>query len=679
MTSHTAPPGRFLACVDYRKPETTGAFARLRPLHQIETEAWRPIAANDSRFLDDGLIFWWEPPIHALEGTLWIVTLQPQLQYAKDHKHRDKVQVADAVRPYQALAVHGAKGPRTFRRALASGRFAVEGRLVGQPLVRVVGEPGSWIALPDGLSATLDGSRTSLVLPHPTGLFAVRDIDPNRFHPLLLEGQRYSLIADLDTPSSYRCALSDAQLLEHVRKRVSRLDRNALAALDVTKKLVSTYAETIATAGLGGDEADRETAREDAVETLVAGLEAELDAARDLALELLTHPELTAKLPTTTTDDHGPPPSSDLQKRIEALQAELDAERREAALLRERLAKPVAEPAPAPHAVTTSDVEEPAARAVPILATAEAIKAAVTTWCPSAGVDPYTAHIALAAVLAHPMTLFHGARAESLAEVLALSVAGDRAVRVCVGSAVFGSSDVLCAPVASLGSTSREQRPHSLGEFLMAHDGTPAIVVLSACNMAPVQLVLSEFLPALGDRGRSVAWHCRDGLGGSFELPPRVRFIGTLMGAPNTHLIPEEFGNRLPLVPADHVEFPDLPMNYGESPSPTRMSAELDGLLGRISGEPAIGELALWIHERVPGLSEPVAARILSTYVNLLGDVPVALAAAFSALLAGRPWELVLDDLPSAFAQTISRRVAESNDHPAWRAGARHFYLGEEL
>lgn len=679
MTPHTAPPGRFLACVEYRKHDVSSAFARLRPTNQIESEGWRPIAANDSRFLDDGLIFWWDPPKHALEGTLWVVTLQPQLQYGKDHKHRDRVQVDEAVRPYQAISIHGAKGPGTFRRALASGRFAFEGRLVGQPLVRVVGEPGLWIPLPDGLSATVDRALTRIMLPSPQGMFAVQDINASRFQRLLLDGQHYSLLAELDAPYGYRCALSDAQLLEHIRKRVSKLDGRVLTALGVTKNLVRTYAETIEAAGLGGDEAVRESAREDAVQTLVAGLEAELDVARALADELLTHPQLTDSSEITKAGTTGAPPRSDHEERIKALQAELDAERQEVASLRERLANQNGDRLPDLDADRAPVSMKPPAGPIPVLVTGKELKDAVAAWCELAGLDLYTIQVALAAVLAHPITLFHGARAEAMAEALALSVAGDRAVRVSVGSAVFGSSDVLCAPVAALGSTEFEQQPCSLGQFLMAHDDTPAIVVLSGCNLAPVQLTLSDFLPALDGHARRVAWSGRDGLGGSFELPPRVRFIGTLLGGPDTHLIPEEFGNRLPLVPADHVEFPDIPLNYEDSPSPTRMSAELDTFLRQISKDPAIDELAKWIHDRVPGLSKPVAARMFSTYVNLLEDLPRALAAAFSALLAGRPWELVLDDLPSAFAQSISDRVSESNERPAWRAGARHFHLGEEL
>jgi hypothetical protein len=224
MTPHTAPPGRFLACVEYRKHDASTAFARVRPLYQVETEAWRPIAANDARFLEDGLIFWWDPPTHALEGTLWIVTLQPQLQYGKDHKRRDRVQVDQAVRPYQAISIHGAKGSSTFRRTLASGRFAFEGRLVGQPLVRVAGEPGLWIPLTDGLTTTVEKALTWIMLPSAPGLFAVQDIDVSRFQRLLLDGQHYSLLADLDAPYGYRCALSDAQLLEHVRRVRPRHD-----------------------------------------------------------------------------------------------------------------------------------------------------------------------------------------------------------------------------------------------------------------------------------------------------------------------------------------------------------------------------------------------------------------------------------------------------------------------
>jgi hypothetical protein len=137
MTHDPAPAGNFLAYVEFVKDELPNRFAKLRPIYEVDTAPWSVIVDGRSKFADDGLVFWWQPPPGVVEHTVWVISLQPQPTYGTDSRHRDKYAVADAKKPYQGLILENAAGPVTFRRVLASGHLSFGAPLVGRPLVKV--------------------------------------------------------------------------------------------------------------------------------------------------------------------------------------------------------------------------------------------------------------------------------------------------------------------------------------------------------------------------------------------------------------------------------------------------------------------------------------------------------------------------------------------------------------
>ena len=214
------PTGRFLARVEFLKPDMPTRFARLRPIYQVDDQAWCPVEDGDSRFHDEGLVFWWVPPSMVANDTLWVVTLAPAPNYGFDHRHKDRWQVAEASRPYQAMTLYGVNGPRAFRRTLASGRLSFEAPVIGLPLIRVAEESGHWISLPESFKASKQNGRTLLTVTGLEGVIAVYSVNAGSFEQVVVDGHQYLLLLDPSIPIGYQCVASDAQLIEHLRQFV---------------------------------------------------------------------------------------------------------------------------------------------------------------------------------------------------------------------------------------------------------------------------------------------------------------------------------------------------------------------------------------------------------------------------------------------------------------------------
>lgn len=296
MSKDSVPAGQFLAYIEYLKPDQSNRFARLRPIYEIAKKSWRPIKDGNSLFLDEGLVFWWNPVSLASEGALWVVTLQSQHGYGSDFKHKDKFAVADARRPYQAITLQDVPGQKTFRRVLATGRFSIDTPIVGRPLVAIPGEVGRWIILPDSFRTSTHKEHVLITVPELEGVIPIYSVDTEAFEQIVVGAHHYSLSLVPGEAISYQCTLSDAQLIKHMRKRISSIDRTVLDGLDVTKKLLRKYLEVIDAAELGGGDAAKERVRREALISLVEGFDAEVDHIDKVVEILMEYPPFQERL-----------------------------------------------------------------------------------------------------------------------------------------------------------------------------------------------------------------------------------------------------------------------------------------------------------------------------------------------------------------------------------------------
>lgn len=723
MNDSLAPAGRFLAVIKYLKPDTPNRFARLKPLYQVDDSGtnWclQPIRDNDKRFRDEGLIFWWSPSLSAKEGTVWLVTLEMVLGYGRDQKPKDRCRVADARSPFQAVALQGITGPRAFRRMLAGGSLSFEGRLVGRALVSMPNEAGRWLALPEGLVSLIDQHTSSVTAHGLEGVLPVYSIEPDAFAQVLIGNHRYSLLPpDLGTPHGYQCVLTDTQLAEHMRKRISKLDRQTLKAIGITKNLLQHYVETIKAADLGGDEAAKEEARRDAAKTLIEGIETESSQVEAIVDILMQHPRVTELLDTRINaalrmaQEHWEQETA--KARVESTQ-ELTRIRRDIKIatgeletlrsninvaLQDILDAPVevlvrhglsdALLHSLPSLIMRSTVSEPSTQqipdvSVPSICAVESIsdiahlKTVVQSWAFETGVDLYMLHVALAAVLAHRITLVSGANAERLAAALASSLAGDNAVRVSLGTAVFSLADVMGTAVTAIGST-RLDGSFTLGRFLAKQDPEAIVVVLfSGCNRAPLEVVLPDLLPLVGDVPTTLAWSTVDGSVTTMTLPLRVRFIGTLHDGTATYLVPSEIGKQVGLVPADHREMQGIDPPETPAPRPTRVAKSLFDTLQITSGDEAIAALVKKLWKNNSALPRPTLTRLVSTYLAFLSDPVRAPAEAIASLLLSRVHAPTFTDIPGEKGEAIREHLNRLMDSPAWQAARRHFDRGDPL
>lgn len=713
MTAFKAPRGRFLAAVEFIRSSPPNRFARLRPIYQVDDLRWQSINDGDSRFLDDGLVFWWQPPTPVVEKSLWVVTLELQPKYGLNQNHKDRCQVAEAVRPYQAVALHGVKGPRAFRRTLASGRLRFDVPLLGRPLVRVVDEVGKWLALPEGLLTTTDAGLTSLTVTGQAGVWPVYSIDSDTFAKVMVEGNRYALLLDLGVPGDYQCALSDAQLVEHLRKKISMFDREVLDAVSVTKKLLREYVDVLEKAGLGGDDAAKEHSRRDAAEMLIEGLDAETADIDTLVETLIGHPRVKDSLSKRfedelrTRNEHWERETDETRRAasdvLDATQVKIKAATHELKTLISSIDVAVADILDAPlealarHGLVDAlrrvmpsmavrapaiDNIKPLPEASPTVSRVEMIKdvkqltSNVVSWASATGVDPYMLQVALASIVSHPVTLICGANAERLAVALASTVAGDRAVRVVVGATVFGLADLMCAPVSPIGKTQIDGAA-TLGSFLAAQSPDDFImVILSGCNRAPPEIVLPEFLSILDKTTTSLAWSCADRPITRVALGPNLRIVGTMHSGDATYRVPSELAAQFGLVPSDHREIKGLDLPLVLIPSPRRIDPALYAVLQEPTEVTDIGEQVSWL--RSLGVSIPAGslAGVLAIYINLLSNPVRALSEAFAGMLCGREREPDLEGLPGVNADEIQKRVSELKGAPAWIGARCHFVTG---
>ena len=517
------------------------------------------------------------------------------------------------------------------------------------------------------------------------------------------------LLLDPSIPIGYQCVASDAQLIEHLRKRISSLDRKVLDGLGVTKKLLRHYVDAIEAAGLGDDEAAKEEARRDAATALIEGLDAEVAHLDDIVGLLMENPRIAEDLNAKSEvelqrrrEQWESELAQEYQAAVDSLTAkkrEIETATQELGALRASITTAVEDILEAPldalvrhgfldglrRSLHIEAVHSPpatpsssSAGALETITKVDRLKEAAVAWSYGAGVDPYVMQVALAAVLSHRVTLISGANAERLAIALASTFAGDRAVRVSVGTAVFGVADLMNAPASPVGSTCFDRAP-TLGDFLAEQtlENTVA-VILSGCNRAPPEVVLPEFLLPLGGVSAVLGWSRAATQISTVELSPRVRIIGTLHQGDATYRVPPELSRQLGFIPADRRELEGIPMLAHPVPLPSRITPEIWDLLQSPGEDADVVTLVSWLRERGVGLPPDELMHVLTTYLHLLGDTQRALAEAIAGLLLGRDPVPDLAGLPGTNGESVRQRLSDLSNATAWQEAAHYFKLEEE-
>jgi hypothetical protein len=706
MNEDSVPPGRFLAHVEFLKPDQVNRFARLRPIYKVNEQGWRPVEDAEAQFVDEGLVFWWNPMPFVSEGSLWVITLQPQLGYGSDYRHKDKFAVADAWRPYQAITLQDVAGPVAFRRTLASGQFSVGMPIVGRPLIKIPDEDERWITLPESFRTSTHKDHVLITVSGLEGVTPVYVLHRADFEQVRLGQNQYSLLLDPGASTDFQCALSDSQLIEHMRKRISSVDRAVLDSLAVTKQILRNYVGIIESVELGGDDAAKESARRNAVTDLVKHFDSEVAHLDRLVEALVDYPSIKEGLEARAAQQ--------LQQLREAKERELSEEfevaierlsekrleteiaARELDELRSSISTAVDDIIHSPlESLTRHGLLDAMRRSLHVglapmhrdrkatspnieintITDVASLKQAVVAWCYSTGVDPYVMQISLAAILAHRITLIAGAHSERLAIALASTVAGGSAVRVSVSAAVFGVADLMNSPVSPVGAT-RLERNFTLGEFLAGRaPDEPMVVILSGCNRAPPEVVLPEFLLPVGGGANTICWSDTGTRIASVALSPGLKVVGTLYAGDATYRLPAELSRQVAFVPSNHQEIGGIQLPAQPAPAPSQIDQCLwDGLQMPSDGDD-LGTFVGWLRAKGVGLPPDILTRVLTIYLHLTASPQAAMAEAIAAVLLGRDAVWEIDDIPGTKPEAVFQRLDNLSKSSAWRDAIRYFNL----
>jgi hypothetical protein len=481
----------------------------------------------------------------------------------------------------------------------------------------------------------------------------------------------------------------------------------------VTKNLLAEYVKVVEAAGFGGEEAAKEEARMEAATALIDGIDAEVVQLDEVAEMLEQHPrvaealEARAKKCVAEREEQWRRESAEAHRtageRLASVEQEIDRANSELSAVRASLERAIDEVVQTPldslarhgvvdalqgllssarRSISTTDVSDSTSTTpkpdVDTITDSGDLKKAVSASARASGVDLITSQYALGAVLAHPVTLFSGVNADRLAVDIASTLAGCNALRVSVGTAVFGLGDLMCSPVVPLAVT-RLDGARNLGEFVStgARDDV-TVVILAGCNRAPPEVVLGDLLPALLGAPQRIAWSGRDGVAVVATLPSRLRIIGTLYSGDATYRVPTEISRRVGLVCADHRERDVAPVLPPRSPAPTRLEPGTWDVLCSGQSPDDLWERVVWLMDKGVGLPPDALTRVLTTYRRLLGDSQKVMTAPFASLLLGRGPSPDLTGLPGSDANVVREGLEGLEQSAAWRESWRHFMSGED-
>ncbi len=705
MISDLASAGQFLAYVEFVKDELPNRFARLRPIYDVDATPWATIVDGRTTFADEGLVFWWQPPHGVAEHTVWVVSLQLQPSYGADSRHRDKYAVLDAKRPYQGLVLQDALGPLAFRRALASGHLSFDLPLVGRPLVKVP-QSDHWVLLPESVRTQSHASRYLVSVPGLEGVIPKYAMAADHFQSVVLENSEISLTLELGPPDGFQCALSDSQLIEHMRKRLSAIDRSVLDGLGITKSLLREYAGVIDAAGIGGDDTEKEEIRRHAITGLVESYESDIGELEAVVAALMEYPQIKQGVESRLADELAEFREA-RQREIEDEQtsavdelahtrAEVERTSHELQALRDGVRGAIRDITDAPlealarhglldalkRAVRLDWVAEDqpaevsaksANRPIALIEKTEDLTKAVVGWASSVVVDPYMMQVALATILAHRVSLVLGPSADRVALAIASVIAADRSVRVSVSTTTFGVSDLLDSPITPVAATSAEGIA-TLGDFLStSSEDECSVVVLSGCNRAPLEAFLPELLLPCQAGASAFGWKRDDGRYKLLSLPRRLKIIGTLYGGDATYRVSTELGTQLAVVPSDHEEMSGVALADQSPPNHSRIAGPLyDALTVSPEGyDPSY--LLRWTRASGVSLAEADLASVFAVYLKLIKDPERAIGEAIAAMILGRSPSPKAPDQSEKNYEKVFSRLNQLSQAQAWQRISEYF------
>lgn len=582
-------------------------FAKLRPIAIESNGNWETIEDPKHLFGDDGLIFWWRPPIGCKE-LLWRHVVIPQPKY-DGARNRERYQVKEnSALPVEELFSCGTtlsddqfrllleEGARFDRPPLGKVLFRLEGNRCAGPLE---------LSFIDGKWSCPDNDIRSRV---PVGNFNEAD-----FRIIRNDGTEHSILAPrskLPTHSAYLNAQTPIDVLHGLVKRVRRLDQRTYDALNVTYAAYDAYVEALVKARLPADQALMERARGERLKNLVSALKSDVSVLTELGKALLEHSEVAKRVEdavqlevqrkidcaSATIEEKLSgvraallDVEQQLATRTNALlesDARLRAAKEEAQSLNGRLAEefsrqleemlenPVSTIAQnaifkalasgrqkesSREAVNDAELNEMAAPRSFTHGTEldefQDLRKHFVSRAAGGGVSILSAPTVLGSCLAGNMPLVFGPHVDELMQTISSVVAGGRMFRVPVSTATYQVQDLFVRQDPLTGRMN--QGPGSLGRLVdeCRNLDRLVIILLEGVNRAPLESFLTPLLSCVataGDGEEEATIPIESGNGRStdwFSWPRNVLLVGSVVEGPSSFPIPRMMLERITMIP----------------------------------------------------------------------------------------------------------------------------------
>lgn len=543
----------YLGCVDYVRPGTGHEFrfAKLDPLVRSTSDrsrwgdfVFRPVDEFPAR----GQVFWPDSPVGLEEGTYWQFTAIKNPNFNAEDRS-EQYQIDTARQAIEIVDLRGRGDEAILRRLVTQVGIRTDPLpLSSHVLLHVDTEKwigpvnivtsqisGTWRISPDDNLTLMDCWRL------PEG--AANRVD--------LNGNRYFLapFRDLGQHIGFVNWMSDVDLASGVLRRLRKIDRKALEALDTTYAVFEEYIAAVERAGLLGQDLVQELGRVErirdigemikrnkallqvAVDTLLKSdtIRDELRDRKERFYRRLRRREQRkvenkfeqVRADLAETDElleEGKREFQELKKRIEGKKVELDqAIQRYEDELTNRLRELAASPektfaemvilrglfgnggtraeqielgANVGASITSAHVGEDYL----MLGDSAEVLAAVVDRLNNIGFNPFLAIYLHIAFLAGAAPILAGSRAFEVLETYSSTVAGDRLLWIPVSASAFEPQELL----GRFDPVTRRIIPHPgglLAELTRIENDDLSVVALEGFNRAPIE---SYLLPLLG-------------------------------------------------------------------------------------------------------------------------------------------------------------------------------------